>query len=174
MVPKFKSPFFGGWLEKYPDFEFDLHALRREYDEFIKPLMTLPIKTTMPGYNGPATDTVPNLYHVYLDDYREIISSLPETLKACEAVREIFDFSHATYRCLVPSTAYTWHHDECRATFHIPIYTNFGSKFVFDDKTFSMDATGGTYIINTGRPHTAVNAGLTPRIHLTFQRFNFR
>lgn len=80
-----------------------------------------------------------------------------------------YDFNAVTYRMIMPNTCYNWHVDPGKLCLHIPLVTNIGCRFVYDTRAFNMPADGSVYIVNNERPHTFINAGSEPRIHLTFE-----
>ena len=58
-------------------------------------------------------------------------------------------------------------HTDTSYRIHIPLITNPNCFMVIDDKLFRMNESS-TYITNTTVRHTAVNAGITDRLHLVF------
>lgn len=67
---------------------------------------------------------------------------------------------------LPPFTTYGYHKDgENEWRLHIPLISNNDSFLVLDDKLWRLPV-GNVYLINTSARHTAMNCGLTRRIHL--------
>lgn len=63
-------------------------------------------------------------------------------------------------------TCLSWHVDQSMRI-HIPIYTNKDCMMIVDDEIIRMPF-GHTYIVDTTKPHTALNASKTARVHLVF------
>jgi hypothetical protein len=63
-------------------------------------------------------------------------------------------------------SALTWHYDES-PRLHIPIKIHEGSFMILEDQICRFEI-GKTYIINTTKMHTAVNASLDNRIHIVY------
>jgi hypothetical protein len=67
---------------------------------------------------------------------------------------------------LPPFSTYGYHKDgENEWRLHIPLISNNDSFLVVDDKLWRLPV-GNVYLINTSLRHTAMNCGLTRRIHL--------
>jgi len=79
------------------------------------------------------------------------------------------DFNSINYRIVNTNRCYNWHVDQGKNCMHIPLTTNDGCWFVFDNRCFRMPADGTVYIVNNERPHTFMNSGTTERLHLTFE-----
>lgn len=68
-----------------------------------------------------------------------------------------------------PGTKINLHTDSSNyLKIHIPIYTNNGAYFVFEDEKLVMQ-TGKAYLINTREMHGTENQGDTDRVHLFFK-----
>lgn len=66
---------------------------------------------------------------------------------------------------LGPKTTYSYHVDPT-PRFHIPLSSNEHSWMIIDKKVFEFD-NGYLYLIDTTRPHTAINLSMCdPRIHI--------
>ena len=104
--------------------------------------------------------------NTYQYDQLDNISYTKETI---DKISEIFTFDSVNYRYVMPNTAYNWHSDIGANCLHIPLITNEGCRFVYENKSFFMPADGTLYTVNNGKPHTFVNAGSKPRLHLTFE-----
>jgi len=59
----------------------------------------------------------------------------------------------------------SWHRDP-EPRLHIPIVTNPGSLFVVNHHVTHLPADGSVYFTDTRSYHTALNGGLTPRVHI--------
>lgn len=110
-------------------------------------------------------------YHLVNDGIASpIIDDLPEVQTAIDKVSKLMDFNFVTYRCVEPYTAYGWHRDAGGICYHIPLTTNPGCWFVYENKSFHMPADGSLYRVVNGQWHTFVNSGGSQRIHITFER----
>ena len=115
------------------------------------------------------------IYHKSLTLYKlgrehELLQSLPYTKKVVYDLLKVRDHNVVTYRCVLPHTCYSWHKDGTDACLHIPIITNDGSRFVYEDKAIHMPADGSVYLVNNLRYHSFMNGGGTQRVHLTFEK----
>ena len=153
------KPTYHGWIDTLPEVKINAKTLLREYHQHVESLMEDVID------QGNSV-VVQRRYH--LTDY----SIVPETAKVIESLRESFDFTHVTYRLVMPNTCYNWHYDPGEVCYHIPLQTNPGCWFVYEHRSFHMQANNAVYIVNNGRNHTFVNAGQEPRLHLTFMDFS--
>jgi hypothetical protein len=152
------KPTFKGRIDTLPDIKVSTVQLIKEYNQYIEPLM----EDVVDQHNSVL---VQRRYHI--TDY----SIIPETAKITETLRESFDFTHVSYRLVMPNTCYNWHHDPGEVCYHIPLITNPGCWFVYENRSFHMPVNNSVYIVNNGRKHTFVNAGNEPRLHLTFMDF---
>jgi len=92
--------------------------------------------------------------------------NMPYTQEVAQRVYDIFKFKDMTYRIVMPNTAYNWHSDN-GIVYHIPLITNIGCHFVYENESYTMPI-GLLYSVHNGIPHTFVNAGREERLHLTF------
>lgn len=99
------------------------------------------------------------------------LKALPYTTKVSTYLRNIYDFNTVTYRLVMPDTCYRWHTDFSEVCLHIPLITNSGCHFVYEGLSFHMPADGSVYMVNNAKLHSFMNAGETPRIHITFENF---
>lgn len=152
-----KRSTYDGWLEPIDDFKVDIDTLVREYqDNNIENQMEdVYFDRVMVQRRFKITNT----------------DNLPYTGEVIKQMKSIFDFTHTHYRIKMPYTSYGWHTDDTEFCYHIPLITNSGCWFIYDDKQFRMPANGDVYIVNQGRLHTFVNSGDEPRLHLTFMNF---
>ena len=93
----------------------------------------------------------------------------PYTIKVTRKLQLKYDLHNVMYRCLMPDTCYRWHTDMGKKCIHIPIITNEGSRFVYEDKSFYMPADGSAYFVNNEKYHSFMNGGKNPRIHITIE-----
>jgi hypothetical protein len=110
-------------------------------------------------------------FHLILNNKEsEDLNKVEYTLSVINQLKEHLEFDSVTYRFVMPNTCYNWHNDAGEICLHIPLITNPGCHFVYDHRAFSMPADGSVYVVNNGRMHTFVNAGASPRLHLTFEK----
>jgi hypothetical protein len=150
------------YLERIPNVQVNLPKLLYEFEIARDKLQDV--------VNHGNQVIVQKKYHILkCDVWNEEKDLFPHTLSIAEKVKSFFDFNSITYRSVQPNTAYNWHVDSGQICYHIPLITNPGSWFVYEHRNFHMPADGSLYVVNNGRPHTFVNAGNTPRVHLTFE-----
>jgi hypothetical protein len=153
------------YIEPFPDMKLDVDLMAKEFNS-IKHL----------GYevNKPNIPVIPyhNVNVITKNKDLGILSLIPYTSDVITELRSKYDFDTVTYRSLFPSTCYRWHNDYGEICFNIPVITNIGSLFVFEDRAFHMPADGTIYVVNQEKYHTFVNAGETIRTHLLFENLN--
>ena len=66
---------------------------------------------------------------------------------------------------LMPQTCYTYHKDFSQRI-HIPLITNENCFIIVDDVLNRYPADGSSYLINTTKMHTALNASTEERWHI--------
>ena len=70
-------------------------------------------------------------------------------------------------RCL------SWHSDPAPRV-HIPIDTREGCLFVLEDRNYHLENNGSAYLVDTTKPHTAINATFHARTHIvgvTYEKY---
>ena len=145
------------------DFEVDVKLLIKEYRLHADNLM----KDQLGNTNGVI---VQRKFHPILDDVKhKVMSNMPYTESIADKVHDLFPFTDMTYRMVMPSTAYAWHTDQGNICYHIPLITNLGCHFVYEDQTYQMPL-GNLYAVQNGVAHTFVNAGPETRLHIVFER----
>lgn len=141
----------------------NVHKLLFEFEQFKD-------KVTDVNNHGNAV-LVQKKFHLILNNNRaEDIEKAAYTLSVIKELKDHLDFDSVTYRYVMPNTCYNWHYDTGQFCLHIPLITNTGCHFVYEHKSFTMPADGSVYIVNNGKMHTFVNAGPSPRLHLTFEK----
>ena len=107
-----------------------------------------------------ATGRITNKVHAE-EQFTEFLFDMPYTNSILQQLN--------SYRTRVmrmkPKTCYTYHRDFTKRL-HIPLVTNPNCFFVVDDEVIRYPATGDSYIVDTTKIHTAVNASLEDRIHI--------
>lgn len=150
------------FVERFPKMVVNLSAMVLEY----KTLENL--LTDVNTHNNKTL--VQKKFHLVKNNIESShLSKLPYTKTIVSDILSQYDFNSVTYRMIMPNTCYNWHVDPGKLCLHIPLVTNIGCRFVYDTRAFNMPADGSVYIVNNERPHTFVNAGNEPRVHLTFE-----
>jgi hypothetical protein len=150
------------YLEKFEPIKADLPRLLAEFKAVANQLQDV----TATGNKV----LVQRKYSILkLGEWTKDKALFPYTLEIADQVKKFFDFNSITYRSVQPNTVYNWHTDPGQICYHIPLITNPGCWFVYEDKCFRMPADGSMYFVNNSRHHTFANAGAIPRIHLTFE-----
>ena len=150
------------FLDKFNDIKTNLSKLLQEYSTIEDKLHDV--------LNHGNQVLVQKKFHILkCNEWAIEKDQFPYTLEIADNLKSTFDFNSITYRSILPNTAYNWHVDTGQVCYHIPLITNPGCWFVYEHRCFSMPADGSLYVVNNGRPHTFVNAGPSPRIHLTFE-----
>lgn len=63
--------------------------------------------------------------------------------------------------------AYSYHSD-LTPRLHIPVTTNRDCKFIVDDVVYHLPDVGQLYMVDTTRPHSALNLGYEERLHIVY------
>lgn len=109
-------------------------------------------------------------FHLILNNINQCnLDATPYTKDVIELLKPYLNFDSVTYRFVMPNTCYNWHQDTGQNCLHIPLITNLGCRFVYENRAFYMPADGSVYYVNNSKLHTFVNAGSEPRLHLTFE-----
>lgn len=153
------------WAEAI-DIKGDRDGILEEYYQNVEPLMK--------SRGDQTVETVIQKRYAVLADNEEQpeLANMPKTRELIAILKERFNFTDATFRMLMPGTAFLWHIDPGRFCFNMPLITNEGCRFVYDKKAIFMPADGSIFAVNNGIPHTFVNAGREPRLHLTFEQIS--
>jgi hypothetical protein len=143
------------------NFDIDIKTLIKEYRSSVKELME-----NVVTHNNSVL--VQKKFHIIRNDVeKDILFNMPYTQEISKRVCDIFKFKDMTFRIVMPNTAYNWHMDT-GLVYHIPLITNIGCHFVYENESYIMPA-GALYSVHNGVPHTFVNAGKEERLHLTFE-----
>lgn len=149
------------FVDRQPYLKFDIARLIAEYN-------LIEDKMEDVTNHGNAV-LVQRKFHLLKNGVYENVNSMPYTAEVIDSVMQMQEFDSVTYRIVLPNTCYNWHVDTGKFCVHIPLITNPGCRFVYETRAFSMPADGSAYVVNNGIPHTFVNAGTDPRLHLTFE-----
>lgn len=149
------------FVDRQPNLKFDITRLISEYNR---------IEDRMEDVTNHGNAVlVQRKFHFIKHGVHEDASSMPYTAEVIDSVMQLQEFSSVTYRIVLPNTCYNWHVDTGKFCVHIPLITNPGCRFVYDTRAFSMPADGSAYVVHNGIPHSFINAGTEPRLHLTFE-----
>ncbi len=151
------------YVDRVPNLAINLNKLVQEYQS-VEHRLTDAVSTHQNAI------LVQRKFHLKLHgiDAPEIFN-LQYTLEVAKNILALQDFNSITYRLIMQNTCYNWHVDTGKFCVHIPLITNPGCRFVYENRAFAMPADGSVYVVNNGIPHTFVNAGPAPRLHLTFE-----
>lgn len=147
------------YIEEVPEIKVDIEILYKEF---------LPLQSrTIDQYNSGVL--VQKKYALMSQGaFDDAIQVMPYTKQVAEIVSKFCLYNAIYYRFVMPNTCYPWHVDIMKMCVHIPIKSNQGCKFLYSDKIFSLSANGSIYLVNNEKPHTFINAGKNPRLHMTF------
>lgn len=117
---------------------------------------------TVPGINDPfyATGKSTDKDHEE-EEFTEFLFDLPYTNK----VLTDLNVFRARVMNMKPKTCYTYHKDLLKRL-HIPLITNENCFFIIEDEVSRYPADGRSYIIDTTKIHTFVNASKENRVHI--------
>jgi len=108
---------------------------------------------------------------IYYFEWKEFTKNMLYTRSVIDYLKQFMPFNSVYYRYVHSNTCYNWHVDKMQTCLHIPLVTNEGCKFVYDDAVFSMPADGSVYIVNNGKHHSFMNGGTQSRLHITMDIF---
>jgi len=149
------------YIEKLNNIKVDVNQLISEYNENIKSKMSL---------KKIGNADVQYLCHLMsYDEYLSEINLMKYTSEVLSELKKTFDFNFVTYRNLNPFMCYNWHVDSGELCYHIPLITQPGSRFVYEEKSFHLPSDGSVYVVNNGIPHTFANAGFDQRLHIMIE-----
>lgn len=150
------------YIEKIPDITVDVKLLLEEFKVIENKLVDV-------TDHGNAVLVQRKFHLMKQRKFTTDIENMPYTKKLVQQLLPISFFDSVNYRYVMPNTCYNWHFDVGQTCMHIPLITNSGCWFVYENCNFSMPADGSAYMVNNGKFHTFVNAGKEPRLHLTFE-----
>ena len=134
----------------------ELESILPKYDDQIS-------LQTVEGNTDPfyGTGRLHNLNHSE-EDF--CVPLFPELTYTNSVLKELGVFRARVMR-MGGKTCYTYHQDPTKRL-HIPLITNENCFFVVDDEVIRLPADGSSYLIDTTKKHTFVNASLEQRIHI--------
>ena len=159
-IDKFRNTHIGpvDYIEKLPNYSIDVETLINEAK----------ILESLDWIDGFIQKKISLMYKFKWND---LVNSMPCTKSILDDLKKEMPYNSVYYRYVKPNTCYSWHVDMMHTCLHIPLITNEGCKFVYSDKVFSMPADGSVYIVNNSIPHTFINSGRYPRLHITMDIF---
>ena len=112
----------------------------------------------------PIEPTIGDKY-LYVDD-NEILYDKPLfDIPYINAIIKKYDLVRTRVIRMKKKTCYYYHKDNTKRL-HIPIITNENCFLLVDEKLIHLPANGKTYIVDTTKMHTALNASKFDRIHI--------
>lgn len=155
------------YIEVLPNYAVDLNKLLEEFNL---------VKHLLSDRKRPDSPVLIQRALTLASEFRcsDTLQSLPYTYNIVRHLMTEYTFNTVSYRCVLPDTCYSWHTDFSQVCLHIPLITNDGCRFVYEDKAFHMPANGSVYIVNNEKPHSFMNGGSNPRTHITFENFGTR
>lgn len=159
-----RKTIFTHYIDSVPNHFYNVNKLVYEFKTYLENK----IEDVIDGRNNVLVQRKFHLLKSNVYNY-DSVENIPYTLETIKKIAEIFTFNSVNYRYIMPNTAYNWHTDTGANCLHIPLISNEGCWFVYQNKSISMPADGTLYTVNNSRPHTFVNAGREPRLHLTFE-----
>jgi hypothetical protein len=108
---------------------------------------------------------------IFNNGYTELaINTCPYTVSICEELKKDCKFNFVVFRLVASRTTFLFHTDDDVAVpvYHIPVTTNEGCFFIFNNHLFPMQELGQLYAVNPREYHNFINGGLTPRLHVHF------
>ncbi len=144
--------------------QYDLDMIKEE-------LLTLPEYDNQVYLQGSYLDMDPisptidqNYLHVDSNE-AEYSINLFDTLPYINSIMDEHKLLRTRVMKMKPRTCYYWHFDNTKRL-HIPIVTNPHCFLLIDGTQIHLPATGEAYIMDTTKPHTALNASKEDRIHI--------
>lgn len=118
---------------------------------------------TVPGKYDPSYGT--GRLDQLADSEEEFVVPIFEQLTYTNSVIESFGMYRTRVMKMKAKSCYTYHQDPT-IRMHIPLITNDDCFFVIEDQVVRCPADGNTYVIDTRKKHTFVNASRQERIHI--------
>lgn len=150
------------FIDKVPNISVNLNYLSFEYK-------TIKDRFTDVTNHGNKVLVQRKFQLMIKNEFTDKTENLIYTRKIHDQLKSLLDYNSITYRFVLPNTCYNWHMDTGQTCLHIPIKTNPGCWFVYENRCFHMPADGSVYKVDNSRLHTFINAGSEPRLHLTFE-----
>jgi len=133
-------------------------------------LGTLSLYVDWDNHNPNDPYSKPKVRDVILDekDFTEVCDYLKGTYteEVINILKEKYGAVRGRYMMMNWKTCLTYHHDET-PRIHLPLVTNDGCFMIIDDKTERLYEST-SYLVDTTKRHTALNAGKHLRFHMVF------
>ena len=133
-------------------------------------LGTLSLYVDWDNHNPNDPYSKPKVRDVILDekDFTEVCDYLKGTYteEVINILKEKYGAVRGRYMMMNWKTCLTYHHDET-PRIHLPLVTNDGCFMIIDDKTERLYEST-SYLVDTTKRHTALNAGEHLRFHMVF------
>ena len=150
------------FIEKLPNFSADVKLILEEFKQIENKLSDV--------VDHQNSVLVQKKFHLMKSrKFTDDIANMPYVKTLVQQLLAKSYFDSVNFRYVMPNTCYNWHMDKGQTCMHIPLITNEGCWFLYENRSFSMPADGSIYMVNNGRFHTFVNAGREPRLHLTLE-----
>lgn len=149
-------------ITKIENFSVNLSLLVEEYKTFIESRL----EDKMNRHVNIVVQK--RFYLIHNNRENSLLENMPYSRNIISEIKKIFNFKDVVYRSLQPCTNYRWHKDNEYECIHIPLITNDGCLFVYEDENYRM-LPGFLYKVKNNIGHTFINSGDKPRIHLMFQ-----
>jgi hypothetical protein len=134
--------------------EFQL-SLNRELTNFALPVFNRKDDLTFRLFRKVSEHRFDTISNYFKSTYIE------ETMNK---IQEKYSVYRTRFMLSEPKTNLTWHRDVSKRI-HIPIYTNENCFMVIENSVVKLPA-GNTYLVDTTKYHTAINASNSSRVHL--------
>ena len=133
-------------------------------------LGTLSLYVDWDNHNPNDPNSQPEVRDVILDekDFTETCDFIKGTYteEVINIFKEKYGVVRGRYMMMNWKSCLTYHNDET-PRIHLPLITNDGCFMIIDDKTEKLHEST-TYLVDTTKRHTALNAGEHLRFHMVF------
>ena len=147
------------------------YTMQYDLDKILAELATLPEYDNQIYLQGNSPDMDPieptrNQNYLYVDDNElDFKYNLFDTLPYINSIIDEHKLLRTRVMKMKPKTCYYWHTDATERL-HIPLITNPHCFLLIDGEQIHLPATGESYVLDTRKPHTALNASKEDRIHI--------
>ena len=131
---------------------------------------TLSLQVDWDNHDSTDPNSKPKMRDVILEeiDFTEVCDFLKGTYteEVINIFKEKYGVVRGRYMMMNWKSCLTYHNDET-PRIHLPLITNDGCFMIIDDKTEKLHEST-TYLVDTTKRHTALNAGEHLRFHMVF------
>ena len=135
------------------------HLMTKMRKEGVTQIMLQGVKGQEDPYYG--CNHFRDLKHIEFEFREELWPEIPYT----NSILKELKIHRTRLMRLLPQTCYSYHKDTSQRV-HIPLITNENCFIIVDDILKRYPADGSSYLINTTKMHTAVNASSEERWHI--------